>query len=81
MNALPKILVVSSSHDPASRSELLARRCAAVLAERAKVEFVLLKDFQLRGEDLLNPLASESYRRLHSLVKDSVTCPPKTGVA
>jgi FMN reductase len=66
---LPRILIVSSSHDPASRSELLAHRCEAAIAARAEVEFVALKDFGLTGHDLMEPLKSSSYVKLHAAVK------------
>jgi NAD(P)H-dependent FMN reductase len=64
-----KVLIVSSSHDPASRSEFLARHCQSVIADRADVEFIALKDFGLTGHELIAPLKSSAYVTLHSLVK------------
>ena len=66
-----KTLVVSSSFDPMSRSEELARMCAAHLSQRADVRFVSMKDYPLRGEDLNEPLKSENYRQLHSFASEA----------
>jgi len=71
MSRKPRVLIISSSHDPASRSEMLARRCEAVILDRADVEFLSLKDFGLTGHDLIEPLKSSSYLTLHSAVKKS----------
>jgi FMN reductase len=66
-----KILVVSSSHAPESRSEKLARLCEEHLRPSAEVRFVTLKDHPLHAADLENPLASAAYRTLHAFVAES----------
>jgi FMN reductase len=66
-----KTLVVSSSLDPKSRSEELARRCEAYLRNGSEVRFVTLKDYPLQGRDLHEPLQSEAYRRLHEFVSEA----------
>ena len=54
-----------------SRSEELARMCAAHLSQCADVRFVSMKDYPLRGEDLNEPLKSENYRQLHSFASEA----------
>ncbi len=71
MNKQPSILIVSSSHDPASRSEKLALLCRDRLVSDSKVVFISLKDFALTGYELNDPLKSESYLKLHALVSSS----------
>lgn len=71
MNTQPSILVVSSSHDPASRSEKLALLCKEQLLPHSNVTFISLKEFAMTGYDLNDPLKSQSYLKLHALVSAS----------
>lgn len=66
-----KILVVSSSFDPESRSEELARRCHTQLARGSDATFIRLKDYALTGRDLHAPLDSTVYRELHTRVAEA----------
>lgn len=66
-----KILVVSSSLDPQSRSEKLARMCEDHLRKGSEVRFISLKDYPLQGLDLHQPLKSEVYRQLHAFVSEA----------
>jgi FMN reductase len=66
-----RILVVSSSLDPQSRSEKLARLCEEHLRSSSEVRFVSLKDYPLQGLDLHDPLKSEVYRQLHEFVSNA----------
>ena len=66
-----KTLVVSSSFDPISRSEELARKCEEVLRNGSEVRFLTIKDYRLESGDLHAPLNSAVYRELHRLVSDT----------
>ena len=65
------ILVVSSSLEPHSRSEVLARRCADWLSGKCGVQFVTLKDYPLDGRDLHDLGRSLHYSTLHRMVTAS----------
>ncbi len=66
-----KILVLSSSLNPQSRSEELAKICDAQLRKGSEVRFLTLKDYSLQGRDLYAPLQSEDYRQLHQFVSEA----------
>jgi NAD(P)H-dependent FMN reductase len=66
-----KLLVVSSSHDPKSRSEELARRCAEHLKQVSDVHFISLKEYSFHGRDLHDPIQSPAYRQLHQMVSEA----------
>jgi FMN reductase len=66
-----KILIVSSSLDPQSRSEQVAHLCEEYFKGHAEVRFANLKDYRLEGCDLHDPLKSEAYRQLHQFVLEA----------
>lgn len=63
-----KILIVSSSLDPDSRSEELSRLCTARLAPHSDAMLICLKDYPLSGRDLHQPKNAAAYAKLHHLV-------------
>src|ERR1700742_4583568 len=63
-----KILIVSSSHDPNSRSEKLAVLSSDILSTKnVASDLVRLKDFPLPAFSNANIPSAEHYPRLHQL--------------